>query len=107
MEERLYDLIFIARPATPEDEIKKVISGIEHTCAEKGGKIEKTEHWGTRKLAYRVAKHREGMYVYQQIRTSHAVPCNRYRFSSTNKSSKLRSKMTSAPRFTAGRTISL
>jgi small subunit ribosomal protein S6 len=71
MEERLYDLIFIIRPATPEDEIKKVLSGIEHTCAEKGGKIEKTEHWGTRKLAYRVAKHREGIYVYQQIRTTH------------------------------------
>ncbi len=70
MEERLYDLIFIARPATPEDEVKKVISGIEHTCAEKGAKIEKTEHWGTRKLAYRVAKHREGIYVYQQIRCS-------------------------------------
>jgi small subunit ribosomal protein S6 len=71
MEERLYDLIFIARPATPEEEINKVLSGIEHTCAEKGGKIEKTEHWGTRKLAYRVAKHREGIYVYQQIRTNH------------------------------------
>src|SRR6202162_4218751 len=72
MEERLYDLIFIARPATPEDEIKKVITGIEHTCAEKGGKIEKTEQWGTRKLAYRVAKHREGIYFYQQIRTAHS-----------------------------------
>jgi small subunit ribosomal protein S6 len=72
MEERLYDLIFIARPATPEDEIKKVVSGIEATCAEKGAKIEKTEHWGTRKLAYRVAKHREGIYVYQQIRTTHS-----------------------------------
>src|SRR3979490_1246600 len=71
MEERLYDLIFIARPATPEDEIKKVISSIEHTCTEKGGKIDKAEHWGTRKLAYRVAKHREGMYFYQQIHTSH------------------------------------
>jgi small subunit ribosomal protein S6 len=71
MEERLYDLIFITRPATPEDEIKKVLSTIEHACAEKGGKIEKTEHWGTRKLAYRVAKHREGIYVYQQIRTAH------------------------------------
>jgi small subunit ribosomal protein S6 len=71
MQERLYDLIFIARPATPEDEIKKVIAGIEHTCAEKGAKIEKTEFWGTRKLAYRVAKHREGIYVYQQIRTNH------------------------------------
>jgi small subunit ribosomal protein S6 len=71
MEERLYDLIFIVRPATPEEEIKKVISMIEHACAEKSAKIEKTEHWGTRKLAYRVAKHREGIYVYQQIRTNH------------------------------------
>jgi small subunit ribosomal protein S6 len=71
MEERLYDLIFITRPATPEEEIKKVISGIEHTCAEKGGKIEKTENWGTRKLAYRVKKHREGIYVHQEIRTTH------------------------------------
>jgi len=71
MEERLYDLIFIARPATPEEEIKKILAVIEHACGEKGGKIEKTEHWGTRKLAYRVAKHREGMYVYQQIRTTH------------------------------------
>src|SRR5262252_6264958 len=71
MEERLYDLIFIARPATPEDELKKVEHTVEHACTEKGAKIEKTEHWGTRKLAYRVAKHREGIYVYYQIRTSH------------------------------------
>src|ERR1700749_2046177 len=71
MEDRLYDLIFIVRPATPEDEIKKVLTSIEHTVAEKGAKSEKTEHWGTRKLAYRVAKHREGIYVYQQIRTQH------------------------------------
>jgi small subunit ribosomal protein S6 len=71
MEERLYDLIFIVRPATPEDEIKKVEHVVEHACSEKGGKIEKTEHWGTRKLAYRVAKHREGIYVYFQIRTNH------------------------------------
>jgi small subunit ribosomal protein S6 len=69
MEERLYDLIFIARPATPEDELKKVLTSVEHTCSEKGGRIEKTENWGTRKLAYRVAKHREGIYFYQQIRT--------------------------------------
>jgi small subunit ribosomal protein S6 len=71
MEERLYDLIFIVRPATPEEEIKKILSTIEHACAEKGGKIEKTEHWGTRKLAYRVAKHREGIYLYLQLRTTH------------------------------------
>jgi small subunit ribosomal protein S6 len=71
MEERLYDLIFISRPATPEEEMKKLITMIEQACAEKGGKIEKNELWGTRKLAYRVAKHREGIYVYMQIRTNH------------------------------------
>jgi small subunit ribosomal protein S6 len=71
MEERLYDLVFIVRPATPEEEIKKVLSSLEHACAEKGAKIEKTEHWGTRKLAYKVMKHREGIYLYQQVRTTH------------------------------------
>ena len=71
MEERYYDLIFIVRPATPEEEIKKILGVVDHTCAEKGGKVEKTEQWGTRKLAYRVHKHREGIYVYQQIRTEH------------------------------------
>jgi small subunit ribosomal protein S6 len=71
MEERLYDLIFIARPATADEDVKKVLSVIEHACTEKGGKVEKAETWGTRKLAYKVAKHREGMYYYQQIRTSH------------------------------------
>jgi len=71
MEERLYDLVFIVRPATPEDEIKKVLASLEHACTEKGAKIEKTEHWGTRKLAYKVMKHREGIYLYQQVRTTH------------------------------------
>jgi small subunit ribosomal protein S6 len=71
MEERLYDLIFIVRPATPEEEIKKVEAAVEHAVSEKASKIEKAEHWGTRKLAYRVAKHREGIYVYYQIRSTH------------------------------------
>ncbi len=70
MEERLYDLIFICRPTTPEEEITKVIATLEHACAEKGGKVEKLEKWGTRKMAYRVAKHREGYYVYLQIKST-------------------------------------
>jgi small subunit ribosomal protein S6 len=71
MEERLYDLVFIVRPATPEDEIKKLLTYLEQAVTEKGAKIEKTEHWGTRKLAYKVMKHREGIYLYQQVRTNH------------------------------------
>ena len=69
-EERTYDLIFICRPATPEEDINKIISTLEHSTAEHGGKIEKTERWGTRRLAYRVAKHREGLFVYMVVKST-------------------------------------
>lgn len=68
MEERLYDLIFICMPTTPEEEIAKIISTLEHAVAERHGKVEKADKWGTRKMAYRVAKQREGYYVYMSIR---------------------------------------
>jgi len=71
MEERLYDLIFILRPDTPEPEIDKVIATIEHAATEKGAKVEKTDKWGRRRMAYRVQRLREGFYVYMVIRSSH------------------------------------
>ncbi len=71
MEERLYDLIFICRPATPEEELNKIVATLEQTATERGGKVEKVERWGTRKLAYRVARHREGVYVYLVLRGTH------------------------------------
>src|ERR1700686_2091787 len=70
MDERIYDLIFICRPATQGGEIKKIVTTIEHSVAEHGGKIEKTDRWGTRRLAYRVSKHREGFFVYMVIRST-------------------------------------
>lgn len=70
MEERLYDLIFICRPDTPEEEINKVVAALEQAAAERGGKVEKVEKWGTRRLAYRVSKHREGFYVYLVLRST-------------------------------------
>jgi len=70
MEERLYDLIFICRPDTPEEEINKVVATLELAASERGGKVEKVEKWGTRKLAYQVHKHREGSYVYLVVRST-------------------------------------
>jgi small subunit ribosomal protein S6 len=71
MEERLYDLIFICRPDTPEADVDKIISTLEHAAAEKQTKIEKTEKWGRKRMAYRVHKLREGYYVYMSLRTTH------------------------------------
>ena len=70
MEERLYDLIFICMPTTPEEEVAKIVSTLEQTASEHGGKVEKVEKWGTRKMAYRVAKQREGFYVYLALQSS-------------------------------------
>jgi small subunit ribosomal protein S6 len=71
MEERQYDLIFICRPDSPEPDIDKIISTLEHAATEKGGKIEKTEKWGRKRMAYRVQRLREGYYVFMVVRSSH------------------------------------
>jgi small subunit ribosomal protein S6 len=70
MAERLYDLIFICMPTTPEEEVAKIVSTLEQTASEHGGKVEKVEKWGIRKMAYRVAKQREGLYVYMALHTT-------------------------------------
>lgn len=70
MEERTYDVLFICQPDTPEEEIVKVISTLEASCAERGGKVDKVDRLGVRKLAYRVDKHREGAFVLMVVRTS-------------------------------------
>ncbi|MGH9775730.1 MAG: 30S ribosomal protein S6 [Candidatus Acidiferrales bacterium] len=71
MEERLYDLVFICRPDTPEADVDKLISVLEAAATEKGARVEKMEKWGNRRLAYRVQKLREGFFVYLVIRSSH------------------------------------
>ena len=70
MEERLYDLIFICMPTTPEEEIGKIVASLEQAVNDRGAKIEKLEKWGTRKLAYRVAKQREGYFVYIALKSA-------------------------------------
>src|SRR5580692_5290658 len=69
MEERLYDLIFICRPDTPEADVDKLVATLEHTAAEKGAKIEKVEKWGRKRMAYRVKRLHEGYYVYLVLRS--------------------------------------
>jgi len=70
MEERLYDLIFICMPTTAEEDIAKIIATLEQVVTERGAKVEKLEKWGTRKLAYRVSKQREGYFVYMSLRST-------------------------------------
>jgi small subunit ribosomal protein S6 len=60
---RNYEIMFIVNPNLAEDEIDKINSQIEGVITAGGGKIEKIEKMGKRKLSYTVAKFREGYYV--------------------------------------------
>jgi small subunit ribosomal protein S6 len=69
MEERQYDVIFICQPDTPESEIDKIIATLETTATEKGAKVEKVDKWGRKRMAYRVKKLREGIYVLMVLKS--------------------------------------
>jgi small subunit ribosomal protein S6 len=60
---RNYEIMFIVNPNATEEEIDKINAQIEGVITSGGGKIEKIEKMGKRRLAYEVDKHREGHYV--------------------------------------------
>jgi small subunit ribosomal protein S6 len=60
---RAYEELFIVKPDAPEEDVKAFIEQIHHVIENGKGKVEKTDDWGTRKLAYRVSKYSEGHYV--------------------------------------------
>jgi small subunit ribosomal protein S6 len=60
---RKYELTFIVRPDVPEEELGKLITQMEGVVTGHGGKIEKVEKLGKRRLAYRVERQKEGFYV--------------------------------------------
>ena len=58
-----YEILFIVNPNTTEDEIDKINSQIEGVITAGGGKVDKIEKMGKRRLAYTVKKFRDGFYV--------------------------------------------
>jgi len=64
---RIYEEIFILRPDAAEEEVDAYVEQVKQLIAGGGGTIDKVEKWGKRKLAYRVAKREEGIYVLLQI----------------------------------------
>ena len=67
---RNYEIIFIVRPDVTEEDVDKLIAQMEGVVAGTGGKLEKVEKLGRRRLAYRVAKQREGIYILFRLQGS-------------------------------------
>lgn len=60
---RIYEELFIVKPDAPEEEVDAFVSQLEATITQAGGKVEKVDKWGTRKLAYKVQKYSDGNYI--------------------------------------------
>src|SRR5580698_2624819 len=61
--QRFYEVMFIVRPDTQDEDVDKLIAGFEATVTNGGGVVRSTEKLGRRKLAYLVRKFSEGNYV--------------------------------------------
>ncbi len=71
---RDYELGFILNPEVSEEEIRSSLDRIEQIVANYGGQIFKVNHWGRRRLAYPIERHRDGYYIFiDMILTPEAV----------------------------------
>ena len=59
----LYEHVFIARQDLAQAQVDALAEAATRIIEEAGGKVVKTETWGLRSLAYRIAKNRKGHYV--------------------------------------------
>jgi len=59
---RNYELVFIVHPELDENATQEVVDKVTNWISGNGGKVEKVEPWGKRKLAYEIRKQKDGQY---------------------------------------------
>jgi len=69
---RSYEVMFIVRPDMADEDLNKLISTLESSVTFAGGTA-KSEVWGKRRLAYKVAKFNDGIFVLFMIEGPGAV----------------------------------
>ena len=61
---REYELIFIVHPDLEEAATNEVVERVQGWITEAGGKVNKVDPWGKRRLAYPIRKQNEGQYFF-------------------------------------------
>jgi small subunit ribosomal protein S6 len=61
---RQYETIYILKPDVDAESAEKVGQRVQEVVTRESGKLTKVELWGRRRLAYDLAKHKRGVYVY-------------------------------------------
>ena len=61
--DRKYEVMFILRPDTTDEDVDRLLQQMETNVAATGGRVTGFERMGKRRLAYMVGKFQEGIYV--------------------------------------------
>ena len=64
---RKYELVYIASPDATDEQVTELHTQVDGIAQRMGGKIDKTENWGRRRLAYEIGRHKEGTYVLEVL----------------------------------------
>ena len=80
----LYEHVFLARQDLAQAQVDALAENATKIITDNGGKIAKTEIWGLRSLAYRIAKNRKAHYVALDIDASAAAIAELERQSNIN-----------------------
>ncbi len=64
---RQYELIFIVQPDLDEETTQGIVERVNNLITDNGGKVLKTDLWGTKSLAYEIQKFRDGYYVFMEV----------------------------------------
>ena len=73
MSDRVYEILFIADPNLGEPEVDALAAHVQGYVEKEGGRLQKMEKWGKKRLAYLVGKHREGSYVLLVVEAAGSV----------------------------------
>jgi small subunit ribosomal protein S6 len=69
-EKRVYEVMYIVKPDTAEDDVTKLNESLQGVIEKEGGSVVKLENMGRRKLAYEIKRNNEGHYVLFEIEGS-------------------------------------
>ncbi len=65
---RPYEIMVILDPTLDERTVAPSLEAFLNVIRSDGGKVDKVDIWGRRRLAYEIAKHSEGIYAVVDVR---------------------------------------
>ena len=66
-ETRQYEVVYVVSPEITEEGVTELHERVAEIVDQLGGRIDKTDNWGRRRLAYEINRHREGTYVIELV----------------------------------------